>query len=145
MADVLTPEQRKRNMRSIKGKDTKIECILRKALWDKGYRYRKNYKELPGTPDIVLCKYRIVIFCDGEFFHGKNWDELKIKLNESKNSAFWIDKISRNIEHDKEINAQLKGLGWTVLRFWGRDIRHNTLQCIKAIEESVFEFKLKSL
>ena len=70
MADVLTPEQRRKNMQHIKSNDTKIEVLLRKALWNKGYRYRKNYKKLPGKPDIVLTKYKIAIFCDGEFFHG---------------------------------------------------------------------------
>ena len=68
--DRLTPEQRHKNMSSIKSKDTSIELVLRKALWNKGIRYRKNYKELPGTPDIVLTKYKIAIFCDSEFFHG---------------------------------------------------------------------------
>ena len=80
MADDLTKEQRHKNMKNIHGKDTKIEVILRKALWNKGYRYRKNYKKLPGSPDIVLTKYKIAIFCDGEFFHGKDWDTLKKRL-----------------------------------------------------------------
>lgn len=78
--DVLTKEQRKKNMQHIKAKDTKIEIILRKALWRKGYRYRKNYSKLLGKPDIVMPKYKIVIFCDGEFFHGKDWNSLKKKL-----------------------------------------------------------------
>ena len=73
MTDVLTKEQRHKNMQHIKAKDTKIEVLLRKALWTKGYRYRKNYKDLPGKPDIVFTKYKIAIFCDGEFFHGKDW------------------------------------------------------------------------
>ena len=71
--DVLSKEQRSKNMRNIKSRDTKIEVTLRKALWKKGYRYRKNYSLLPGKPDIVLTKYKIAIFCDGEFFHGKDW------------------------------------------------------------------------
>ena len=75
--DVLTKEQRRKNMQNIRSKDTKIEILLRKALWSKGYRYRKNYKKLPGNPDIVLTKYKIAIFCDGEFFHGKDWEKLK--------------------------------------------------------------------
>ena len=75
--DRLTKEQRHRNMSNIKNKDTSIEVILRKALWEKGYRYRKNYSGLPGKPDIVLTKQKIVIFCDCEFFHGKDWDDLK--------------------------------------------------------------------
>ena len=79
MADVLMSEQRRKNMQHIKSNDTKIEVILRKALWARGYRYRKNYKALPGKPDIVLTKYKIAIFCDGEFFHGKDWEVLKPK------------------------------------------------------------------
>ncbi len=98
MSDVLSPEQRKKNMQHIRAKDTKIEIILRKALWSKGYRYRKNYKELPGNPDIVLTKYKIAIFCDDESFHGKNWEVLKPKLNNNHNSEYWIGKISRNRE-----------------------------------------------
>ncbi len=141
MADVLTPEQRKKNMRHIKGKDTKIEVRLRKALWAEGYRYRKNYKRLPGTPDIVLPKYKIAIFCDSEFFHGKDWEVLRVKLQSSNNSEFWIDKISKNIERDAEVNKQLRSLGWMVLRFWGNDIKKDLSQCIKTIEESIFESK----
>ena len=100
MADDLTKEQRHKNMKNIHGKDTKIEVILRKALWNKGYRYRKNYKKLPGSPDIVLTKYKIAIFCDGEFFHGKDWDTLKQRLEKSNNSEYWISKISRNKERE---------------------------------------------
>lgn len=144
MADVLTPEQRKKNMQHIRSKDTKIELKLRKALWEKGYRYRKNYKELPGCPDIVLTKYRIAIFCDGEFFHGKDWEILKPRLEKSNNSEFWIKKISRNMEHDDEIDKQLLFRDWTVIRFWGKDILKNTDECIKIIEETIFENKISS-
>lgn len=113
--DNLTKEQRHKNMKNIRGKDTKIEVILRKALWNKGYRYRKNYKKLPGNPDIVLTKYKIAIFCDGEFFHGKDWEVLKPRLEKSNNSEFWISKISRNRERDDEINKKLLFEGWTVV------------------------------
>ena len=119
MADNLTAEQRKKNMQNIKSKDTKIELALRKALWSKGYRYRKNYQKLPGKPDIVLTKYKIVIFCDSEFFHGKDWEVLKPRLQKAKNSDYWIKKISRNKERDIEIEKQLLFEGWTVIRFWG--------------------------
>lgn len=142
MPDVLTPEQRRKNMQHIKGKDTKIEVILRKALWAKGYRYRKNYKLLPGSPDIALTKYKIVVFCDGEFFHGKDWEVLKPRLEKSNNSEFWISKISRNRERDDEINKKLLFLGWTVIRFWGNEIKKNTDECIKVIEETIFDLKL---
>ena len=140
--DRLTPEQRKKNMRSIKSKDTKIEVILRKVLWSKGYRYRKNYKTLPGNPDIVLTKYKIAIFCDGEFFHGKDWEVLKPRLEKGKNSDFWIDKISRNRKRDDEINKKLLFMGWTVIRFWGDEIKKHTDECVKVIEETIFEMKI---
>lgn len=91
--DKLTKEQRKKCMSHIRSKDTGIEMALRKALWSKGYRYRKNYNELPGTPDIVLTKYRIAIFCDSEFWHGKDWDVLKPQLLKGKNSNYWINKF----------------------------------------------------
>ena len=137
MADVLTKEQRRKNMQSIKSKDTKIEVILRKALWERGIRYRKNYKKLPGRPDIAITKYKIAVFCDGEFFHGKNWDELKIKLQNSNNSEFWIDKISKNILRDRDNNKKLELLGWKVIRFWGNDIKKRPYECVAAIEETV--------
>ncbi len=137
MADVLTKEQRHKNMQHIRAKDTKIELKLRKALWDKGYRYRKNYKALPGKPDIVLTKYKIAVFCDSEFFHGKDWEIQKEKLEKAENGEFWVSKISRNIQRDIEINEELSSRGWIVLRFWGKDIIKNTDDCVHAIEENI--------
>lgn len=139
MADRLTAAQRHKNMKNIKSKDTLIEVTLRKALWKKGYRYRKNYKKLAGKPDIALTKYKIAIFCDSEFFHGKDWENLKEQLERGNNSSFWIQKISRNIERDEEVNKQLRSEGWTVIRFWGKDIIKNLDDCIKTIEEIIFE------
>ena len=143
--DVLTPEQRKKNMQNIRAKDTKIEILLRKALWHKGYRYRKNCKTIPGKPDIALTKYKIAIFCDSEFFHGKDWEVRKPRLEKSNNSEFWINKISRNRERDDEINKKLLALGWTVIRFWGNDIKKHTEDCIKVIEETIFEQKIQDI
>lgn len=137
--DNLTKEQRHKNMKNIKSKDTKIEVILRKELWHRGYRYRKNYNELPGKPDIVLTKQKIVIFCDSEFFHGKDWEVLKPRLEKGNNANYWLKKIERNITRDQEINQQLNFLGWTVVRFWGKEILNNTDECIKVIEETIFE------
>ena len=142
MADVLTQEQRHKNMKNIRSKNTKIERILRKALWERGIRYRKNYSKLPGMPDIVLTKYKIAIFCDSEFFHGKNWEAQKIRLAKGNNGEFWINKISKNIIHDEEINKKLWLMGWTVIRFWGEEIKKNTDECIKTIEEAIFEKQL---
>ena len=142
MADNLTQEQ---NMQHIKSSNTKIEVLLRKALWKKGYRYRKNYKKLPGKPDIVLTKYKIAIFCDGEFFHGKDWEILKPRLEKGNSSEYWVSKISKNRKHDDEINKELLFLGWTVIRFWGNDIKKNTDECIKVIEETIFDLKMSDI
>ena len=142
MADVLTKEQRKRNMQGIKSKNTKIEVILRKALWERGIRYRKNYDKLQGKPDIVLTKYKIAIFCDSEFFHGKDWEVLKPRLEKGENSEFWVAKISRNRERDDEVNKRLLFMGWTVIRFWGDDIKKKTEECIRVIQETIFEIKV---
>lgn len=140
--DNLTPQQRHKNMKNIRSKNTKIEVILRKALWKKGYRFRKNVQDLPGKPDVVLTKYKIAIFCDGEFFHGKDWEVFKPRLEKADNSEYWINKISRNRERDDEVNKKLLFMGWTVIRFWGRDIKKNTDECIKVIEEAIFDIKL---
>ena len=141
--DNLTPQQRRKNMQHIKSKDTYIEIKFRKALWQKGYRYRKNYKGLPGKPDIVLTKEKIAIFCDSEFFHGKDWEVLKPRLEKTNNGEYWQKKISRNMEHDDEVNKQLLFLGWTVIRFWGEDILKRTDECIHVIEETIFDNKLR--
>lgn len=140
--DDLTPEQRKKNMQHIRSKNTEIECILRKALWKKGYKYRKHYTKIPGKPDIVLTKYKIAIFCDGEFFHGKDWKVQRKRIEKSNNSDYWITKIERNIKRDEDINRRLKAMGWVVLRFWGKDIKEDTESCIKAIEEAIFDVKM---
>lgn len=142
--DVLTPEQRHKNMSAIRSKDTSIEVILRKALYHRGFRYRKNYKALPGTPDIAITKYRIAIFCDSEFFHGKDWEALKLRLENGNNSTYWIKKISRNMERDRENEKELRFREWTVLRFWGKDIKKHTEECVKVVEEAVFEQRCTS-
>lgn len=141
--DVLTKEQRRKNMQRIKGKNTSIEIKLCKALWKKGYHYRKNYKELPGSPDIVLTKYKVAIFCDSEFFHGKDWDKLKARLAKGEKGDYWIKKITRNMERDEDVNKQLMFKGWTVLRFWGDEIKKNTDECVKVIEEAIFDISIE--
>ena len=135
-------EKSHKNMSAIRGKDTSIEVKLRKELWKKGIRYRKNYRKLPGRPDIVLTKYKIAIFCDSEFFHGKDWDELKPRLEKGKNPGYWIKKIERNIARDAEKDKLLRFEGWTVIHFWGKDILNNIDGCIRVIEESIFKNKM---
>lgn len=142
--DRLSVEQRHKNMSMIKNKDTKIEVLLRKKLWNEGIRYRKNYKLLPGKPDIAITRYKIAIFCDSEFFHGKDWEKLCEQLERGNNAEFWKNKIGKNIERDKETNKRLNALGWTVIRFWGKDILKNPEECIKVVKEAIFEQQVSS-
>ncbi len=142
--DRLTKEQRRKNMQNIKGKDTSIEIKLRKALWHKGYRYRKNVSTLPGKPDIALTKYKLAIFCDSEFFHGKDWEVLKPRLERGSNAAFWVKKISRNRERDEEVNKRLLFMGWTVIRFWGMEINKDVELCVKVVEETIFDMMVNT-
>lgn len=137
--DSSVTTQRSKNMSKIRSKDTSIELLLRKALWHRGIRYRKNYKALPGTPDIAITKYRIAIFCDSEFFHGKDWEKLKLRLENGKNSTYWIKKITRNRERDDEVEKALRFREWTVLRFWGDDIKKHTEDCVRVIEDAIFD------
>ena len=132
--DVLTPEQRRKNMQHIKAADTSIEVKLRTALWREGLRYRKNYKKLPGKPDIVFLKPRVAVFCDSSFWHGRNFET---KKQVATNSDFWISKIRRNIERDKEVNQLLAEMGWTVLRFWDNEINKHLPECVEAVKEAL--------
>ncbi len=116
--DVHNPQQRSKNMAAIKSKATKAEVSLGKALWAAGLRYRKNNKTVFGKPDFTFKKYKVAVFVDSEFFHGKDWET---KKKPATNADFWLKKIGRNIERDKEVNEYLISSGWTVLRFWSQD------------------------
>jgi DNA mismatch endonuclease Vsr len=133
--DRLTKEQRRKNMQAIKSSGSEIENKLAEALWNKGYRYRKNNKTVFGKPDFTFKKIKLAIFVDGEFWHGYNWEERKSDLK--SNRGFWIPKIERNMERDKEVNETLKKQGWTVLRFWGNEIKKDFENCISKIEDSI--------
>ncbi len=132
-------EKTRKNMQKIRSKDTSIEVLLRKRLWHDGYRYRKNYKKLPGSPDIAITKYKIAVFCDSEFFHGKDWDKLKARLERGKNPQYWIQHIEENMERDRKVDQELALLDWTVIRFWGKDIKKDIEGCIQVIEETAFD------
>ncbi|MCL2485897.1 MAG: very short patch repair endonuclease [Endomicrobia bacterium] len=133
--DVLTKEQRRLNMQAIKSTGTKIEILLAKALWARGYRYRKNCKTILGKPDIVFRKKKIAIFCDSEFWHGKDYLAKKKKFYTNK--KYWNQKIESNIKRDKFVNHQLKKQGWIVLRFWAREIEKTLEHCMLKIEKTV--------
>ena len=135
-------DSRRKTMSKIRGKDNSIEITLRKALWKRGYRYHKNYRKIPGSPDICLTKYKIAIFCDSEFFHGKDWEVLKVKVEKGNNGKYWSKKIQENMIRDNEKDKALNALGWTVIHFWGKDILNNTEECINVIEEMIFDMKM---
>lgn len=122
-----------RRMSQIKTKGNKVEKALAKKLWHKGYRYRLNYKKLPGTPDIVITKYFIVIFIDGEFWHGKNFENLKVKNNRD----YWREKIRENMDRDQLNDRLLIESGWIPLHFWSRDIERHLDDCVNIIEEFI--------
>ncbi len=126
----VTPS-RSHTMRSIKGKNTSIEIKLRKALFARGLRYRINYKNLPGSPDIIFPNKKVAIFCDSDFWHGKTLRQKKKTLK--NNRRYWIRKIQDNIERDKRNNRDLKALGWQVTRFWETDIQNNFDKVIKKL------------
>ena len=127
---------RSENMRRIKAKDTKIERLLAKAMWNAGLRYRKNCKDIFGKPDFCFKSKKIAIFCDSEFWHGKKFLEgEKFKTN----SDFWEEKIKRNIERDREVNKRLESEGWTVVRFWGKEIEKNIDKCVNKVIQHIYK------
>ncbi len=134
-----TKEQISYNMQRVRNKDSDIELILRKELWSRGIRYRKNVRRITGNPDIVFIGLRIAVFCDSEFWHGYEWE--KRKEDFKSNREFWIPKIERNMERDKEVNQLLTDDGWTVLRFWGNEIKKETAKCADIIENAIKEKK----
>ena len=133
--------KRRHTMSRIKNKNTSIEILLRKVLWASGIRYRKNYNKLPGAPDIAITKYHIAIFCDGEFWHGKDWETKKPKIQ--SNREYWIEKIERNMRRDRDTDKALYRLGWTVIRFWGFDIRKDLIGCVEEIKSVIFQNKIE--
>ena len=137
--DRLTKEQRRKNMQAVKSSGSKIETKLAKALFARGYRYRKNDKTVFGKPDIVMKRYKLAIFVDSEFWHGKNWN--KRKLEHKSNKKFWISKIERNIQRDKLVNKTLRKEGWKVLRIWGLQIEKKLENCLIKIEKTIIELQ----
>ena len=129
-----TAEQISHNMRQVKNKDSAIELALRKELWSRGLRYRKNVKLIYGKPDIAFIGKKIAVFCDSEFWHGYDWENRKKDFK--SNQEFWIPKIERNIQRDIEVNEKLQNEGWTVLRFWGKEIKKDVSGCADIIQKA---------
>lgn len=124
-----------RIMSAIRGRDTQPELLLRRALWAKGHRYRIHVPGLPGKPDIVFARQRVAVFCDGEFWHGHEWEAKKAKLK--SNRSYWIPKIERNMARDQEVNRQLASAGWTVLRLWDFEILRDLDACVAKAEAAL--------
>ena len=133
--DRLTPEQRKKCVQSNKNKGTKPELVLAKAMWALGLRYRKNSGSIFGKPDFSFKKYKVAVFVDGEFWHGKDWERKKAEIK--GNREFWITKIERNIRRDMEVTGRLKAEGWTVLRFWSNDVVKNAGYHAEKVKEII--------
>ena len=132
-----TQEQITYNMKQVKNKDSKIDILLRKELWNRGLRYRKNVKKILGKPDLAFIGKKIAIFCDSEFWHGYDWENRKKDFKSHQD--FWIPKIERNIARDKEVTEMLQQQGWIVLRFWGKEIQSDVSRCADIIEASLRE------
>lgn len=133
------PMTRSENMSRIRSKNTSIELLLGKAMWAIGLRYRKNDKTVFGKPDFVFKRKKVAVFCDSEFWHGKYL--LDQKYIPKENADYWIPKLERNIERDRQVNAELVSKGWIVIRFWEKDIRKHPEECVRTVFETVKEIK----
>lgn len=137
-----TPEQISYNMRRVRNRDSKIEVALRLELWHRGLRYRKNVKRVTGKPDIAFMGAKVAVFVDSEFWHGYDWENRKSDIKSRR--EFWIPKIERNMERDREVNEILTAEGWRVLRFWGKDIKTDVSSCADIVEKAVINGKIQS-
>ena len=126
-----------KRMAKVKLKNGDAERYLAKALWYKGYRYRKNYKELPGSPDIAIQKYNIAIFVDGEFWHGYDWANKKERIG--RNKAYWTEKIEENIARDNRNDKALRQIGWIPVHFWSKEVFKDVEGCVRDIEELIIQ------
>ena len=139
--DRLTPAQRRKNMQRVRNKDSQIELKLRRALWHAGFRYRKNLRSVFGCPDVVFLRLKIAVFCDSEFWHGFDWENRKHDFKSRQD--FWIPKIEHNMARDREVNEHLRAEGWTVIRFFGKQIQRNVDECVRVVAEAVAARKLE--
>lgn len=131
---VTTPEISAR-MGNVSLKGGSSERELAKSLWGAGVRYRKNYKRLPGSPDIAITKYKVAVFVDGEFWHGENWEERKTKLK--SNREYWIEKIEENIARDKRNDRLLEEMGWVPIHFWEKDVKKHLGSCLNKVIDAI--------
>ena len=136
-----TDEVTSKRMSKVKLKRGDAETFLAKALWHEGIRYRLNYKKLPGSPDIAITKYKIAVFVDGEFWHGYNWDEKKLKLK--RNREYWVQKIEENIARDNRVDRELIAMEWTPIHFWSKEVKKDTRNCVDTVLETILRNSLE--
>ena len=135
MSDKLTPEKRSWNMSRIKGKDTKIEVEVRKYLFSKGYRFRKNDKRYPGKPDIILPKYHVAIFVHGCFWHRH--EGCKDATTPKTRTDFWLEKFDKNVKNDQIKQEKLRELGWKVIVIWECEIKKDLIKTMEWLEQEI--------
>ena len=133
--ELKTTEAVSKRMANVSLKGGKAETALAKALWSHGLRYRKNYKKLPGSPDIAITKYKVAVFVDGEFWHGENWIERKGKLK--SNRDYWIEKIEENMARDNRNDELLRRMGWVPIHFWEKDVKKDLGGCVHKVIDVV--------
>lgn len=137
-----TDEATSKRMSKVKLKRGNEEMAIAKRLWHEGYRYWLNYKKLPGSPDIVLKKYKIAIFIDGEFWHGYDWNDKKVRLK--RNRGYWVEKIEENMERDLRVDKELIALGWRPLHFGSKEVKKDLDSCVNAVKETIFDYMLEN-
>ena len=126
-----TTESISKRMSNVHLKGGKAETDLAKAIWHEGIRYRKNYRKIPGSPDIAITRYKVAVFVDGEFWHGENWNERKTKLKANKD--YWTEKIEENIARDKRNDKLLLDMGWIPIHFWEKEVKNDLDKCVHII------------
>lgn len=134
-----TLEQIRKNMRNVHSKDSQIELALRRELWSRKLRYRKNVNHIFGKPDIAFIGLKIAVFVDSEFWHGYDWQNKQSEIK--SNRDFWVHKIERNMQRDQEVTDRLQSDGWTVIRVWGKDIKRDVVSVADRIERVYKEKK----
>lgn len=125
--------------RGNKGRDTAPEILLRRELWRCGIRFRAHALELPGKPDIVLRAKRIVIFCDGDFWHGRDWESRRRRLARGANASYWVNKIARNIARDRQVTRDLSQSGWKVIRVWESDVLKAPIEVARRVARRIVD------
>ena len=139
----LTPEQRRRCMQANRSTGTKPERMLARELWRRGYRYRKNVRSVPGTPDICFKSRKVAVFVDGDFWHGRDWERARQRIK--SNREFWYAKIERNMARDLRTDQRLQARGWRVLRFWASEVMKHLSECADRVEEVLREEHIQHL